>query len=43
LLRILAAFFGKARGARTPDDPHGCTQGKRPASSSEMILLVISS
>jgi hypothetical protein len=36
-------FFGIASGARTADDPQGCTQGTRPASSSAMILVVISS
>ena len=39
----VAAFLGMPRGARTPDEPQGCTQGRRPASSSAMILFVISS
>jgi hypothetical protein len=30
-------------GALTPAEPHGWTQGRRPAASSAMILLVISS
>jgi hypothetical protein len=42
-LRVVAAFFGRAIGAATPEVPQGCTQGRRPASSSAMILSVISS
>jgi hypothetical protein len=41
--RPVAAFLGIASGALTAVDPHGWTQGARPASSSAMILPVISS
>jgi transposase len=41
--RLVAAFFGRASGAATPDVPQGCTRGRRPASSSAMIFPVISS
>jgi hypothetical protein len=40
--RSEAAFFGIAREAFAVCVPHGWTQGKRPASSSVMILSVIS-
>ena len=38
-----AAFFGMASGAFAAAVPQGWTQGTRPASSSAMILPVISS
>jgi hypothetical protein len=37
------AFFGMASGAFAAAVPRGWTQGTRPASSSAMILVVISS
>ena len=37
------AFFGRPSGAFAAEVPQGCTHGTRPASSSAMILLVISS
>ncbi len=37
-----AAFFGMASGALIAAVPHGCTHGIRLASSSAMILSVIS-
>ena len=39
----MLAFFGIASGAFAAAVPQGCTQGTRPASSSAMILVVISS
>ncbi|MGY4430940.1 hypothetical protein ACVWWO_003417 [Bradyrhizobium sp. F1.13.1] len=42
-LRPDAALFGKAKGDFAAVVPQGCTHGTRPASSSAMILLVISS
>ena len=39
----VAAFRGMASGAFAADVPHGWTQGSRPASSSAMILPVMSS
>jgi hypothetical protein len=39
----VAAFFGMASGAFAAAVPQGWTQGTRPASSSAMILPVISS
>jgi hypothetical protein len=39
----VAAFFGMASGAFAAAAPQGWTQGSRPASSSPMILSVISS
>lgn len=39
----VAAFLGMASGALTEVDPHGWTQGARPASNSATILSVISS
>lgn len=41
--RPVAAFLDMASGALAAAIPQGWTQGTRPASSSEMILLVISS
>ena len=40
--RPVAAFFGMASGAFVAAVPQGWTQGTRPASSSAMILPVIS-
>jgi hypothetical protein len=40
--RCVAALRGIARGALIAAVPHGCTHGIRPASSSAMILSVIS-
>jgi len=39
----VAAFAGMASGAFAAAVPQGWTQGTRPASSSAMILLVMSS
>jgi len=39
----VAAFLGMASGAATALEPQGWTQGRRPASNSPMIRLVISS
>ena len=41
--RAVEAFFGMASGAFAVGVPQGWTQGIRPASSSAMILSVISS
>ncbi len=41
--RWVAAFRGRASGALAEAVPHGWTQGSRPASSSAMILVVMSS
>ena len=41
--RPVEAFFGMASGAFAAAVPQGCTQGTRPASSSAMILSVMSS
>lgn len=41
--RPVDAFLRIASGAFAAAVPQGCTQGARPASSSAMILLVISS
>ena len=41
--RLVDAFFGMASRAFAAAVPQGCTQGTRPASSSAMILSVISS
>ena len=41
--RSVDAFFGIANGALAAAVPQGWTQGTRPASSSAMILSVISS
>ena len=38
-----AGAVGNPSGAGAVDVPQGCTQGKRPASSSAMILPVMSS
>jgi hypothetical protein len=40
--RWVVALRGMANGALTAAVPHGCTHGTRPASSSAMILSVIS-
>jgi hypothetical protein len=40
--RWVAAFFGIVSDAFAAAVPHGWTQGTRPASSSAMILSVIS-
>jgi hypothetical protein len=39
----MAPFLGIVSGAFAAAVPHGWTQGTRPASSSRMILAVISS
>ncbi|MGY3363018.1 hypothetical protein ACVWZL_000143 [Bradyrhizobium sp. GM2.4] len=41
--RPVAALFGMAKGALAAAVPQGCTHGTRPASSSAMIVLVMSS
>jgi hypothetical protein len=40
--RPVAAFFGRPSAALMPELPQGWTQGTHPASSSAMILSVIS-
>jgi hypothetical protein len=42
ILRRVEALRGIASGALTAAVPQGCTHGTRPASSSAMILSVIS-